>query len=176
MFSITILLALSYEYPFERENTIENSCDFDILRIKKKDVMCSDYGTYVKYCNHYSIPEEFVIYNEKGINGKIITIKPYALWEETSSSKTKLADFYYIFTCDNRDNYPKLIQHIVPVYGKDINPLIYLVVIIILIFAVLIICPNFYKNYNNSFNNLYNLETGYTIDSNNRQKRRMYCA
>ena len=43
------LLALSYEYSFERENTIENSCSFDILRIRKKDIMCSDYGKYVKY-------------------------------------------------------------------------------------------------------------------------------
>lgn len=167
------LLALSYDFQFERENIIENSCSFDILRIRKKDIMCSDYGINVKYCDHNSQPEEFVIYNEKGINGKIITIKPYALWKETSNDKKKVADFYYTFTCDYRDNHPKLIQHIIPVPGEDINPLIYLVIIVILIVAVLIICPNYNNRYNS--NNQNNFRREYTVGSNNRQTYRMYC-
>ena len=177
MLTVLTLLTLSFEYSFERENNIENSCEFDILRIKKKDTMCSDYGIYVKYCNHYSQPEEFVIYNENSINGKQIIIKPYGMWKETSNDKKKIADFYYTFTCDYRDNYPKLIQHIIPVPGEDINPLIYLVVIVILIIAVLIICPNFNKNYNKSYNSSYNFWTGYTLGSksNNRKRHRMYC-
>lgn len=164
------LLALSYAYPFDYENIIENSCSFDILRIRKKDIMCSDYGKYVKYCDHYSQPDEFIIYNEKGINGKTITIKPYALWEESSTSKSKIADFYYTFTCDHRDNYPKLIQHIIPTPGKDINPVIYILVIVILIIAVLIICPNYNNRYNSD-----NFWIGYGLGSNNTQRHRMYC-
>ena len=72
------------------------------------------------------------VYNENGINGKHITIKPSAMWKETDNSKTKLADFYYTFTCDNRDKQPKLIQHIVPTPEQDMNPLILFIIVNIL--------------------------------------------
>jgi len=134
-------MILSNHFSLERENIIQNNCEFDILRIKKSDRMCSDYGQYVKYCNHYSQPQEFLIYNENGINGKHIAIKPSAMWRETDNSKTKLADFYYTFTCDSRDKEPKLIQHIVPSPGQDMNPLIMLTLLILLLIVMCMICP-----------------------------------
>ncbi len=133
MISLVNVMILSNHFSLERENIIQNNCEFDILRIKKSDRMCSDYGQYVKYCNHYSQPQEFLIYNENGINGKHIVIKPSAMWRETDNSKTKLADFYYTFTCDSRDKEPKLIQHIVPSPGQDMNPLIMLTLLMAII-------------------------------------------
>ena len=142
MISVLSLIALGHNYMGERENIIQNNCEFDILRIKKSDRMCSDYGQYVKYCDHYSQPQEFLVYNENGINGKHIVIKPAALWQETDNSKTKLADFYYTFTCDNRDKQPKLIQHIVPPPGQDVNPLIMITLFVLLLIIMCMICPN----------------------------------
>ena len=141
MISLVNVMILSNHFSLERENIIQNNCHFDILRIKKSDRMCSDYGKYAKYCNHYSQPQEFLVYNENGINGKHIVIKPSALWQETDNNKIKLADFYYTFTCDNRDKQPKLIQHIVPTPGQDINPLIMLTLFVLLLIIMCMICP-----------------------------------
>ena len=141
MISLMNVMILSNHFSLERENIIQNNCEFDILRIKKSDRMCSDYGQYVKYCNHYSQPQEFLIYNENRINGKHIVIKPSAMWQETDNSKTKLADFYYTFTCDSGDKEPKLIQHIVPSPGQDMNPLIMLTLLILLLIVMCMICP-----------------------------------
>jgi hypothetical protein len=141
MISLMNVMILSNHFSLERENIIQNNCEFDILRIKKSDRMCTDYGKYAKYCNHYSQPQEFLIYNENGINGKHIVIKPSAMWQETDNSKTKLADFYYTFTCDNRDKQPKLIQHIVPTPGQDMNPLIMLTLFVLLLIVMCMICP-----------------------------------
>ena len=126
---------------FQKEHNIQNNCEFDILRIKKSDIICNDYGKYNKFCNHYAQPQEFVVHNENGINGKHIIIKPSAIWEETDYGKEKLADFYYTFTCDNRNNYPKLIQNIVPTPGNDNNPLVLLIFIIVIVIMMFVFCP-----------------------------------
>jgi len=166
MISLMNLMILSNHFSLERENIIQNNCDFDILRIKKSDRMCSDYGKYVKYCNHYSQPQEFLVYNENGINGKHITIKPSAIWEETDNSKTKLADFYYTFTCDSHDKQPKLIQHIVPAPGQDVNPLIMLILVALILIIMCIICP---LDSNDEF------WFGFLMGSGSRSRSRTYC-
>tara|TARA_R110002072_G_scaffold148155_1_gene295593 strand:- start:1843 stop:2349 length:507 start_codon:yes stop_codon:yes gene_type:complete len=167
MISLINVIILSNHFSLDRENIIQNNCDFDILRIKKSDRMCSDYGKYVKYCDHYSQPQEFLVYNENGINGKEIVIKPSAIWEVTDNSKTKLAEFYYTFTCDSRDKQPKLIQHIIPSPGQDVNPLIMLILIILLVIVMCMICPH--DNSNDGF------WLGYLCGSGGRGYNKIYC-
>tara|TARA_A100001011_G_C14297411_1_gene839095 strand:+ start:1205 stop:1717 length:513 start_codon:yes stop_codon:yes gene_type:complete len=169
MISVLSLIALGHNYMGERENIIQNNCEFDILRIKKSERMCMDYGSYAKFCNHYSQPQEFIVYNENGINGKHIVIKPYAIWEETDYNKKKLADFYYTFTCDEGDNYPKLIQHIVPMPGEDNNPLILLLFIIVIVIMILVFCPP------DSSDNSNNFLLGYVLGGSGGGRRRTFC-
>ena len=163
---------------------IDNKCDFDILRINKKDISCIDYGKYSTYCNHYSQPNEFVVYNEKGLNGKQITIKPSAMWEESDNSKYKIADFYYTFKCNKNDNTPTLIQHIVPTKKYDINPIYTILVFIIVLYLILYCCGsiNYYDNSDNSDNSNYSNNSnnndfwlGYLLASNNNSRKRTYC-
>tara|TARA_Y100000816_G_C26079306_1_gene568617 strand:+ start:67 stop:609 length:543 start_codon:yes stop_codon:yes gene_type:complete len=149
MFNMMFHLLLSI-YPADiKENSITNTCDFKILRFQKKDIMCIDYGLNKKYCNHYSLPYEFHIYNEIGINNKEnIIIKPHALYEEYSNYKTKIATFYYTFTCSHLDNEPKLLLNIVPEfnYDKSLTIQFYelistLFTIFTLLFIIVLICP-----------------------------------
>ena len=142
MLHILYLLTLSHNYMGDRKNTIQNTCEFDILRIPKTDIICRDYGEYKHYCDHYALPQEFMIYNENGLSGKNIIIKPTALWENTASDKKKMANFYYTFTCDESDKIPKLIQHIVPTKPYDTNPIYVVILAIILLILLLLICPN----------------------------------
>ena len=51
MMQVLYLLALSHNYMGDRKNTIQNTCEFDILRIPKTDIICRDYGEYKHYCN-----------------------------------------------------------------------------------------------------------------------------
>ena len=142
MFSILYLLALTHYYTGKTENNIRNTCDFDILRIKKHSfgTYCIDYGEHVKYCHHYLQPEEFIITNEKGLNESNIIIRPNALWQEAIYDKYKMANYYYTFTCDNKYNSPRLIQHIVPTEQYDIHSIHIVIRIIIklMIFTILI--------------------------------------
>jgi hypothetical protein len=119
-------------------NVINNNCDFDIIRIKKEHIMCNDLGIYKKYCNSRYQPEEFIIYNEKTVNKKQITIKPYNLIISTNYYKKEIAKYYYYFTCNNADNYPRLIQHIIPNARYDVS-LIYDLLIILVILIILIV-------------------------------------
>ena len=155
-------LALAHNYVGNRENIIQNTCEFDILRIPKKDIACTDYGEYRYYCNHYAQPQEFMIYNENGLSGKNIIIKPAALWENTDSDKKKMANFYYTFTCDENDKVPKLIQHIVPTKAYDTNPILVIIIVIILVILLLLICPN--------LDNVGGFGLGYIIAGTNRNR------
>lgn len=101
-----------------RINSITNKCKFDILRIDSKDVLCRDYGYNKKYCNSKYIPDEFIIYNENSIKGKNIVIRPRSIID--SSTKIKMLDFYFSFTCD-QDNFPRLILYIIPTKEFDYN-------------------------------------------------------
>ena len=161
------------------KHQIDNQCNFDVLRIKHTKVSCNDYGVYSKYCNHYSLPNEFIIYNEKGLNGKEIKIKPSAMWEETDNGKKKVADFYYTFKCHKGDKEPDVILNIVPTPGYDINP-IYKVILFVVLISLVVYCTcccNYDDDYysrNNSGNDFW---IGYLLGSNtnNSNYSRTYC-
>ena len=70
-------------------------------------------------------------------NQDVYTFKPQAIYTESHNSKRKDASFYYKFTCDNKNNNPKLELTIYPT--SDVNPLVTLVAVIILFVLVVII-------------------------------------
>jgi hypothetical protein len=159
-------------FPYEmRENVIRNDCQFDVIRFKKENVHCLDYGKNVHYCNYYALPNEYVVYKEKGINNKeVFTIKPEAIYEKTSNSKTKLADFYYDFSCDSKDEESRLYLTIVPLNDFSfLQMFLYLILFIIILIFLIIISDNNVKN-NSGFNTGYFM--GYYSNSN---KREIYC-
>ena len=162
------------------KHQIDNQCSFDILRIKHTKVLCNDYGVYSKYCNHYSLPNEFIVYNEKGLNGKEIQIKPAAMWEETENGKKKVADFYYTFKCHKGDKEPIVIQNIVPTPGYDVNPM-YKVILFVVLLSLVVYCScccnsddDYYYSRNNSGNDFW---IGYLLGSNTNSSysNRTYC-
>lgn len=161
------------------KHIIDNECNFDILRIKQKKVLCNDYGVYSKYCNHYSLPNEFIIYNEKGLNGKEIKIKPSAMWEETDNGKKKVADFYYTFKCHKGDKEPAVILNIVPSPGYDINPMYKVILFVVLITLVVYCtcCCNYDDDYYSRNNSGNDFLIGYLLGSNtnNSNYSRTYC-
>lgn len=116
-----ILFALTF-YPDDlRENTIQNSCNFNIIRFSRKDIMCSDYGLNKKYCNSYYLPYQFSVAKEFGLNHKVnYNIEPKAIFEDYSNQKTILANIYYTFTCSHEDNEPKLLLNIVPINDESL--------------------------------------------------------
>ena len=111
----TIFFALTYYSHDLREDSIQNSCNFNIIRFNRNTIMCSDYGLNKKYCKSYYLPYEFTIAKEFGLNHKVnYNIEPKAIFEDYSNQKTILANIYYTFTCSHEDNEPKLILNIVP--------------------------------------------------------------
>ena len=117
----TLLFIISY-YPHDlRENIIQNSCNFNIIRFNKNDITCSDYGSNKKYCNNYYLPYEFSVKKEFGLNHKVnYNIEPKAVFEDYSNQKTILANIYYTFTCSHEDNEPKLLLNIVPTNDESL--------------------------------------------------------
>lgn len=175
---VLILNLIYAERPADiRENKISNTCDFDIIRIKRNQVTCLDFGQNKKYCNHYALAKEFVITKENGLFKNTIVIKPEAMYEEFSNNKHTMAKFYYSFVCDYYEKEPNLELNIVPTrkydksLGKELGESI--VMIILLIFICLIIglmCPCLRDN-NNGF--VSGLVIGSAIGSDS--GRRVYC-
>ena len=116
-----IFFALTY-YPDDlRENLVQNSCNFNIIRFSRKDIMCADYGLNKKYCNSYYLPYEFAVTKEFGLNHKVnYNIEPKAIFEDYSNQKTILANIYYTFTCSHEDNEAKLLLNIVPTNDESL--------------------------------------------------------
>ena len=116
-----IFFAITY-YPDDlRENIVQNSCFFNIIRFNNKDIMCSDYGFNKKYCNSYYLPYEFAVTKEFGLNNKVnYNIEPKAIFEDYSNQKTILANIYYTFTCSHEDNEAKLLLNIVPTNDESL--------------------------------------------------------
>ena len=135
----TIFFALTY-YPDDlKENLVQNTCIFNIIRFNKNTIMCSDYGLNKKYCNSYYLPYEFAIAKEFGLGHKVnYNIEPKAIFEDYSNQKTILANIYYTFTCSHEDNEPKLILNIVPI--KDESLLEEIVILSYIISFALCIC------------------------------------
>ena len=110
IFAILSSINIHDTYSIYRENIIDSNCIFDIIRIQKKDIICNDYGLNKKYCDHYSIPEEFRINKEVGINNKnSYNIKPTIMYKQILDNRIILADFYFTFKCNklasNLDSY-----------------------------------------------------------------------
>ena len=141
-----------------RVNSITNKCKFDILRIDSQDVLCQDYGYNKKYCNSKYIPNEFIIYNENSIKGKNIFIRPRSIID--SSTKIKMMDFYFSFTCD-QDNFPRLILYIIPTKEYDYNfiqdfiKFIFETIILITLIIIPIIIIELFNSYKNEL--MYNI-------------------
>lgn len=100
----------------------------------KKDIRCTDTERYTKYCNHYSLPNEFIVTKEIGVGNKEnIIIKPEGIFTETEYSKDQIAKFTYNFICHNENGLPTLDLIISP--KNDTNPIwsfIFVIFIIIL--------------------------------------------
>ena len=116
-----IIFFASTFYPDDlRENLVQNSCIFKIIRFNINNIMCSDYGLNKKYCNSYYLPYQFTVTKEFGLNHKVnYNFEPKAVFEDYSNQKTILANIYYTFTCSHEDNEPKLILNIVPIKDKS---------------------------------------------------------
>lgn len=178
MLFILILNVVYGERPADiRQNKISNTCDFDIIRIKRKDVTCLDFGQNKKYCNHYALPKEFVITKENGLFKNTIVIKPEGMYEEFSNNKFAMAKFYYSFVCDHYEKEPNLELNIVPSlkYDKSLGEefaesIVCLIFLIILCLIIGLMCPCLIEN-NNGF--LSGLIIGNSIGSNS--GRRVYC-
>ena len=157
------------------ENIISNTCIFNILRFKKENIICNDYGKNKKYCNHFTLPNEFIIYNEYGIdNQNNIIIKPDAMWEIYENKKKKIAQFKYVFICKKEDNNNlSLILNIFPESEFDksliqeiFEILITITILIIILFPIILYCNN-YKNYLTS-----SIIIGYILTSNNKSNKK----
>lgn len=156
------------------KNNIDNTCDFEKIRILKKDIKCIDTGHYTKYCNHYALPNEFIITKEKGIgNSENIIIKPEGIFTETDHDKQQIARFYYNFECYNENGSPNLELIIYPRW--DTNPiwsLILIIFIIIIAFFLIAICDSPNDRRRNS-----DFTWGYVLGSCNSggSRSRTYC-
>lgn len=134
-----IIFALTYYSQDLREDSIQNSCIFKIIRFNRNTIMCADYGLNKKYCNTYYLPYEFSVTKEFGLNHKVnYNIEPKAVFEDYSNQKTILANIYYTFTCSHEDNEPKLLLNIVPI--KDESMLEEFVTLSYMISFTLCIC------------------------------------
>jgi len=124
-----------------RQNQIKDNCVFEKIRIPISDVTCDDLGFHKKYCNHYSLPKEFVISKELSYDGNHYDIVPKAMYE--SSNNRKVADFYYYFSCE-KDSGPELELNIIPRSGYDKDPkqeiFEFFIVVLFLLF-IMAICP-----------------------------------
>ena len=177
---ISAILILSSIYDdlnnINKDNYINSDCNFGIIRIPKKDIFCTDYGTYKKYCNHFSMPDEFIVLQEKGMNNEIIhTIKPSKMYEVDINNKKIIAEFYYTFKCDKLDSQSKLFLRIFPMKdpspGEELLQIISAIIIILIItFMIITIC---HLSTINDFNTGYIMGSMSSNTSTN--KKQYYC-
>lgn len=180
--NLLLLINIIYgEKPGDiRQHKISNSCEFDIVRLKRNEISCVDLGLHKKYCHHSGLSKEFVITKENGIDKNTIIIKPEAMYEEVNGQKYTMAKFYYSFNCNYYEKVPRLELNIVPTpnYDKSINENIadFLLVITLLVifgFLTMLLCPCLFKN-NNDFTP--GLMIGNILgSSNSNSNRRVYC-
>lgn len=118
----TIILSLIAHYPDDiRENLIQNTCNFNIIRFNKNNILCIDYGYYKKYCNTNYLSNEFTIVKEFGLNHKLnYNIEPKTIFKLYNNQENTLANIYYTFTCSHEDNEPKLLLNIFPIKDESI--------------------------------------------------------
>ena len=125
------------------EHSITNECDFNVIRFKKNTVKCIDNGVYAKLCNHYSLPDEFKVIKEKGLNNiDHFEFEPKRMIREIGDNKKIMAEFEYDFIC--KKNQPaKLELNIYPKPNYDLSPgqeIAQMLIVIILVITFIIIC------------------------------------
>lgn len=181
---LTILSSNSYYQELNNyytKNNIKNTCEFNTIRFKKEDTNCLDLGQHVSYCNNNNLANEFVVTKELGVGNKpVYTIKPTAMWEEVNNERYKMANFYYSFYCDERDNEPQLELNILPTPGYDISYktqlfgiILLIVFVCLLLFIIATMFPCLLDN-NDSFGD--GLLLGILSSNLNRgNNRRTYC-
>ena len=132
-------------YSVYKENNIDSTCKFNTLRIKKENILCNDFGIYKKYCDHYSLTDEFTILKEIGLENKIeYTIKPSKIYQQIQDNKIVLADLHYTFKCHYLDNEPQLYLTIIPRNDKSIVDEVFEFIIGIIIFIFIKSSQNFF--------------------------------
>ena len=114
------LFVLSNLPGYTKTDEIQCFKDFDKIRIPRRQVICKDFGVHKTYCDHHSLPGEFIVTNERGIFFNEIVIKPRAMFTQMGNeAKIKMADFYYRFDCEDEI---KLELNIVPKKNFDRSP------------------------------------------------------
>ena len=166
-----VLLMTVSENPADiKMNKVSNTCLFDKVRIKRKDINCVDFGINKKYCNHYSLPDEFIVTREISLLDSHYDISPKAMYTD---DRKKVADFYYSFVCSFREDSLSLELNIVPTENFDLSlveELIALMVSLLMLISTMmiitLICP---------FLTGDNLLLGYILGSSRSNNDRYYC-
>lgn len=143
LFSLYLIVA---ENPADiKMNKISNTCMFDKVRILRKDVNCVDFGINKNYCNHYSLPDEFIVTRELSLMGSHYDISPKAMY---TGKHKKVANFYYSFSCSYMEDVPRLELNIVPREQFDLSTgeeivqfFIGLIVLLIILLIIGLACP-----------------------------------
>lgn len=175
MFKLFITLFLSSIFVNGLEHSIDNDCDFEIIRFKKYTVKCVDHGKFKNYCGSYILPYEFTVKKEKGLFGvDHFEFEPKKMVEETSNNKFIMTNFAYDFQCDSQSNSPKLTLHIYPTEKYDKDPTFEVIIFFILLVIILSICACCYDGENGGGNDGFWL--GYILGSlSNNNSSRRYC-
>ena len=166
-----VLLMTVSENPADiKMNKVSNTCLFDKVRIKRKDINCVDFGINKKYCNHYSLPDEFTITREISLLGSHYDISPKSMY---SGDREKVANFYYSFVCSFREDIPILELNIVPTENFDLSVpdelikiIVSLLVLIVTMMIITLICPCLTED---------SLLLGYILGSSRSNNVRYYC-
>ena len=146
MFKLFITLFLSSFFVNGIEHSVDNNCDFEIIRFKKYTVKCVDHGKFKNYCGSDALPYEFVVKKEKGLfYVDHFEFEPKRMVEETSNNKFIMTNFAYDFQCDSQSNSPKLTLHIYPTqkYDKDLRlEVIFFLIILVILLSICACCYN----------------------------------
>lgn len=171
MFKLFITLFLSSFFVNGIEHSIDNDCDFEVIRFKKYTVKCVDHGKFKNYCSSYALPYEFIVKKEKGLfYADHFEFEPKRMIEEINYNKFIMANFAYDFQCDSETKSPKLTLHIYPTQKYDKDPTFEVITFFILLVILLSICACCYDSESNGF------WLGYILGSlSNSNSSRRYC-
>ena len=152
MFKLFITLFLSSFFVNGIEHSVENDCDFEVIRFERYMVKCIDHGKFKNYCGSYILPYEFTVEKEKGLfYADHFEFEPKRMVEEINYNKFIMINFAYDFQCDSRSNSPKLTLHIYPTQKYDKDPTFEIITFLILLVILLSICACCYDGENDGF-------------------------
>jgi len=152
MFKLFITLFLSSFFVNGIEHSVDNDCDFEIIRFAKNTVQCIEHGKFKNYCSSYFLPYEFIVKKEKGLfNVDHFEFEPKRMIEEINYNKFIMANFAYDFQCNKKSNSPKLTLHIHPTSKYDKDPTFEVVLFLILLVIIMSFCACCYDGENGGF-------------------------